>query len=67
MTGHYFGVSSAVWLGLQAEYDLDVVLDALGMHWSGDKSTSDQPVPVLVVLEHVCLPSPCEARRRALP
>lgn len=26
----YFGVSPQFWLGLQAEYDLDVTLDALG-------------------------------------
>ncbi len=26
----YFGVSPQFWLGLQAEYDLDIALDALG-------------------------------------
>ncbi len=26
----YFGVSPQFWLGLQAEYDLDVAMDALG-------------------------------------
>ncbi|MBN2547953.1 MAG: HigA family addiction module antidote protein [Anaerolineales bacterium] len=28
--GRYFGVSPQFWLGLQAEYDLDVALDTLG-------------------------------------
>ena len=28
--GRYFGVSPQFWLGLQAEYDLDVVRDNLG-------------------------------------
>jgi len=28
--GRYFGVSPQFWLGLQAEYDLDIALDALG-------------------------------------
>ena len=26
----YFGVSAQFWLGLQAEYDLDIAMDALG-------------------------------------
>ncbi len=28
--GRYFGVSPQFWMGLQAEYDLDVALDKLG-------------------------------------
>lgn len=28
--GRYFGVSPQFWLGLQAEYDLDVAMDKLG-------------------------------------
>jgi len=28
--GRYFGVSPQFWLGLQAEYDLDVAMDTLG-------------------------------------
>ena len=28
--GRYFGVSPQFWLGLQAEYDLDMAMDALG-------------------------------------
>jgi len=28
--GRYFGVSPQFWLGLQAEYDLDVAVDKLG-------------------------------------
>ena len=28
--GRYFGVSPQFWLGLQAEYDLDVAMDNLG-------------------------------------
>lgn len=28
--GRYFGVSPQFWMGLQAEYDLDVALDRLG-------------------------------------
>jgi addiction module HigA family antidote len=28
--GRYFGVSAQFWLGLQAEYDLDVAMDKLG-------------------------------------
>ncbi len=28
--GRYFGVSPQFWLGLQAEYDLDVTMDKLG-------------------------------------
>jgi len=28
--GRYFGVSPQFWMGLQAEYDLDVALDHLG-------------------------------------
>jgi antitoxin HigA-1 len=28
--GRYFGISPQFWLGLQAEYDLDVAMDKLG-------------------------------------
>lgn len=28
--GRYFGVSPQFWLGLQAEYDLDIAMDKLG-------------------------------------
>jgi antitoxin HigA-1 len=41
--GRYFGVSPQFWLGLQAEYDLDVARDNLGSRL--DREVRPRPMP----------------------